>query len=135
MAYEQTGDPRMLEALDAQVRYAKEYVHTDRGGGGYDGQQAIADNLLQLGMSFAGLIAYEDMRSAEFLATRPEVDSKRVSAMGLSVGSFRTGVGIIRSHIRRGRNMLDGNGQRAYGNRQQPDTRSIRLHDDTSRII
>ena len=31
MAYEQTGDPRMLEALDAQVRYAKEYVHTDRG--------------------------------------------------------------------------------------------------------
>ena len=63
---------------------------SDRGGGGYDGQQAIAGNLLQLGMSFAGLIAYEDMRSAEFLATRPEVDSKRVSAMGLSVGSFRT---------------------------------------------
>ena len=31
MAYEQTGDPCMLEALDAQVRYAKEYVHTDRG--------------------------------------------------------------------------------------------------------
>ena len=63
---------------------------SDRGGGGYDGQQAIAGNLLQLGMSFAGLIAYEDMRSAEFLATRPEVDSKRVFAMGLSVGSFRT---------------------------------------------
>lgn len=63
---------------------------SDRGGGGYDGQQAIAGNLLQLGMSFAGLIAYEDMCSAEFLATRPEVDNKRVSAMGLSVGSFRT---------------------------------------------
>jgi hypothetical protein len=31
LAYEQTGDPRMLEALDAQVRYAAEHVHTDRG--------------------------------------------------------------------------------------------------------
>jgi len=73
---------------------------SDRGGGGYEGQQALAGNLLHLGMSFAGLIAYEDLRSAEFLATRSEsvlpllggtrVDDKRVSAMGLSVGSFRT---------------------------------------------
>jgi hypothetical protein len=30
-AYEQTGDPRMREALEAQVRYAAQYVHTDRG--------------------------------------------------------------------------------------------------------
>ena len=63
---------------------------SDRGGGGYDGQQALAANLLQLGMSFAGLIAQEDLRATEFLATRPEVDSKRVAAMGLSVGAFRT---------------------------------------------
>jgi len=41
-------------------------------------------------MSFAGLIAHEDLRAAEFLATRPEVDGKRVAAMGLSMGSFRT---------------------------------------------
>jgi dienelactone hydrolase len=41
-------------------------------------------------MSFAGVIAQEDMRAAEFLATRPEVDGKRVAAMGLSVGGFRT---------------------------------------------
>ncbi len=31
LAYEQTGDPRMQEALDAQVRYAATYVHTDQG--------------------------------------------------------------------------------------------------------
>jgi hypothetical protein len=31
LAYEETGDPRMLEALDAQVAYAKEHVHADRG--------------------------------------------------------------------------------------------------------
>jgi hypothetical protein len=63
---------------------------SDRGGGGYEGQQALASNLLHLGTSFAGTIAYEDLRSAEFLAAQPEVDPKRVAAMGLSMGSFRT---------------------------------------------
>jgi hypothetical protein len=63
---------------------------SDRGGGGYEGQQALAANLLHFGMSFAGLIAHEDLRAAEFLATRPEVDPQRVAAMGLSMGSFRT---------------------------------------------
>ncbi len=63
---------------------------SDRGGAGYDGQQALAANLFHLGASWAGLIGYEDLRAAEFLATRPEVDSKRVAAMGLSVGSYRT---------------------------------------------
>ena len=63
---------------------------SDRGGGGYENQQALAANLLQLGASWAGLIANEDLRAAEFLATRPEVDAKRVAAMGLSVGGFRT---------------------------------------------
>jgi dienelactone hydrolase len=62
---------------------------SDRGGAGYEGQQAIASNLFNLGMSFAGLIAWEDMSAAEFLATRPEVDSNRVVAMGVSMGSFR----------------------------------------------
>ena len=63
---------------------------SDRGGAGYEGQQALAANLFHLGISFAGLIAHEDLRAAEFLATRPEVDGKRVAAMGLSVGSYRT---------------------------------------------
>jgi len=63
---------------------------SDRGGGGYENQQALAANLFQLGSSWAGLIAHEDLRAAEFLATRPEVDGKRVAAMGLSVGGFRT---------------------------------------------
>ena len=63
---------------------------SDRGGAGYEGQQALAANLLHLGMSWAGLIAHEDLRAAEFLASRPEVDRHRVGAMGLSMGAFRT---------------------------------------------
>ena len=63
---------------------------SDRGGGGYENQEALAANLFQFGASWAGLIAHEDLRAAEFLATRPEVDAKRVAAMGLSVGGYRT---------------------------------------------
>jgi len=63
---------------------------SDRGGAGYEGQQALAANLLHFGMSFAGLIAWEDLRAAEFLATQPEVDRQRVAALGLSMGAFRT---------------------------------------------
>jgi len=63
---------------------------SDRGGGGYQGQQAIASNLFNLGMSFAGLIAYEDLYAAEFLAQHSKVDRHRIAAMGLSMGAFRT---------------------------------------------
>ena len=63
---------------------------SDRGGAGFDGQQALASNLLHLGMSFAGLIAHEDTIAAEFLAQQPEVDAKCIAAMGLSMGAFRT---------------------------------------------
>lgn len=53
-------------------------------------QQALASNMLHLGVSWPGLIAYEDMRAADFLAHQNEVDSTRIAAMGLSVGGFRT---------------------------------------------
>lgn len=76
---------------------------SDRGGAGYDGQQALASNLFQMGMSFAGLIAYEDLRAAEFVAGLPEVDPKRIASMGLSMGCFRTWqVAALSDHISAG---------------------------------
>ena len=76
---------------------------SDRDGGGHETQQALASNLFNLGMSFAGLIAYEDLRAAEFLSKQPEVDPKRIAAMGLSVGGFRTWqVAALSEHIAAG---------------------------------
>jgi dienelactone hydrolase len=73
---------------------------SDRAGGGYDAQQAIASNLFNLGSSFAGLIAWEDRRAAEFLATFPGVDSRRVAAIGWSMGGYRAWqVAALSDHV------------------------------------
>lgn len=58
-------------------------------GSRYDSQQALASNLMQMGMSWGGLITHDDIRSAEFLATLPEVDAERIGAVGFSMGAHR----------------------------------------------
>ena len=52
-------------------------------------QQALAANLMNLGTSFASIIATEDVRAARFLASQAEVDPLRVAALGFSMGAFR----------------------------------------------
>ncbi len=61
----------------------------DRGGAGKEGQQALAANLFNLGMSLAGVVAWEDLAALRFLASLPHVDTTRLAAMGYSFGSFR----------------------------------------------
>jgi len=56
----------------------------------YEAQQELAANLLQLGMSWSGVITWDDTRSADFVASLPEVDRKRIGAVGLSMGAHRT---------------------------------------------
>jgi dienelactone hydrolase len=76
---------------------------SDRGGADHPSQQALAGNLLHLGASFAGTIAYEDLRAAEFLAGQSNVDTSRVASMGLSMGAFRTWqVTALSGHIKAG---------------------------------
>lgn len=55
-----------------------------------DSQQALASNLYNMGTSFAGIIAQEDIRAAKFTASLPFVDKSKVAAMGFSMGGFRT---------------------------------------------
>lgn len=55
----------------------------------YDSQQALAANLLQMGMSWGALIAWDDVRSAELLSELPMVDKNKVGAMGFSMGAHR----------------------------------------------
>ncbi|MGB9625502.1 MAG: alpha/beta hydrolase family protein, partial [Phycisphaerae bacterium] len=56
----------------------------------YSAQQELAANLMQLGMTWVGVITWDDIRSAEFLAAQREVDPARIGAIGLSMGGHRT---------------------------------------------
>lgn len=61
----------------------------ERQGNGYEAQQALASNLFNLGTSYASIIAQEDIKSAEFLTSLPQVDKNKVAAIGFSMGAFR----------------------------------------------
>ncbi len=61
----------------------------ERGPVTYEQQQALASNFFNLGRSLAGTMAYEDMRSVDFLATLPMVDARRIGVVGFSMGAFR----------------------------------------------
>lgn len=61
----------------------------DRGGINYDMQQALAANMFNMGTSLAGVMALEDVRASEFVASLPEVNKKQVAAVGFSMGAFR----------------------------------------------
>jgi dienelactone hydrolase len=56
----------------------------------YEAQETLAANLYQLGRSFSGNIVWDDLRSAEFVQSLPEVDPARIGTMGLSMGAHRT---------------------------------------------
>lgn len=59
-------------------------------GTSYDAQQALASNFLQMGASWGAFINVDDMRSAEFLASLPFVNKKRVGSLGFSMGAYRS---------------------------------------------
>ncbi|WP_320195856.1 dienelactone hydrolase family protein [Agrobacterium rosae] len=62
---------------------------SDRGPLTYDAQQALAANFFNMGSSLAGLMAFEDTRAADFLASLPQVDQQRLATVGFSMGAFR----------------------------------------------
>lgn len=71
-----------VDALLWGERGRKEYAS-------YDAQQALSANLAQMGVSWGSLIAWDDIRSAEFLASLPFVDKGKIGTMGFSMGAHR----------------------------------------------
>jgi dienelactone hydrolase len=53
-------------------------------------EHVIYKNMIDAGITWAGVLAWDDIRSIDYLVTRPEVDPRRIACTGLSVGGFRT---------------------------------------------
>jgi dienelactone hydrolase len=53
-------------------------------------ESTIAKSLVYAGMCWPGIITWDDMRTVDYLVTRPEVDPRRIGCVGVSLGGWRT---------------------------------------------
>jgi dienelactone hydrolase len=53
-------------------------------------EQLVARSLFTAGASWPGIVLWDDIRTLAFLASRPEVDKRRLGCVGLSVGGWRS---------------------------------------------
>jgi dienelactone hydrolase len=53
-------------------------------------EQLVGRTIFSAGFTWAGLMFWDDIRSVDYLLTRPEVDRDRIGCVGLSVGGLRS---------------------------------------------
>lgn len=51
-------------------------------------EQLVARSLFAAGITWPGVILWDDIRAVDYLASRPEVDPQRLGCVGLSVGGY-----------------------------------------------
>ncbi len=88
------GERRMLLAADPPAwREPPEMSEEDvkafnvRSGAG---SSLLATGLFEAGVTWSGVMFLDDIRTVDYLVTRPEVDPERIGCCGLSVGGFRS---------------------------------------------
>lgn len=78
-----------FRAIAKAPRYSKEWVQAvNRTCSRYE--SLTAKNLFSAGATWPGLHTWDDMRSVDYLVSRPDVDPERIGAAGLSIGGLRT---------------------------------------------
>jgi pimeloyl-ACP methyl ester carboxylesterase len=53
-------------------------------------EQLIARALLTAGVTWPGIMLWDDLRTVDYLASRPEIDRTRLACVGLSLGGYRS---------------------------------------------
>lgn len=53
-------------------------------------EQLVGRTIYSTGFTWAGVIFWDDVRTVDYLLTRPEVDPQRIGCVGLSVGALRS---------------------------------------------
>jgi dienelactone hydrolase len=53
-------------------------------------ESTIVNSLVLAGLTWPGIVFWDDMRTVDYLVTRPEVDPKRIGCVGISMGGYRS---------------------------------------------
>jgi len=53
-------------------------------------EQLVARSLFAAGITWPGVLLWDDLRTVDYLASRPEVDPQRLGCVGLSLGGYRS---------------------------------------------
>ena len=53
-------------------------------------EQLVARTLMTAGITWPGVVLWDDLRTVDYFASRPEVDHQRLGCVGLSVGGYRS---------------------------------------------
>jgi dienelactone hydrolase len=53
-------------------------------------ESTIVKSLIYAGMTWPGVVAWDDIRTVDYLAARPEVDPQRIGCCGVSLGGYRS---------------------------------------------
>ena len=55
-----------------------------------EGEQLVGRTIFAAGFTWAGVMFWDDIRTVDYLARRPEVDARHIGCVGLSMGGLRT---------------------------------------------
>ena len=88
------GERRMLLAADPAAWRAREKMSaedvTEFNRAGRERVALLATALFEAGVTWAGVMFTDDIRTVDYLLTRSDVDPDRIGCCGLSVGGFRS---------------------------------------------
>ncbi len=88
------GERRLL--LDEDQKYgfdrskysAEDVLHLSRQCA--EKESTVVKSLAFAGMTWPGVVCWDDMRTVDYLASRPEVDPERIGCLGISMGGYRS---------------------------------------------
>jgi len=80
------GDPPAWQ--DRETMSAQDVAEFNRRSGA--SAPLVGTGLFEAGITWSGVMFTDDLRTVDYLATRPEVDPERIGCCGLSVGGFRS---------------------------------------------
>ena len=77
------GKKPILELTVDEVNYLNSKARRE-------GETCIAKTLFLAGITWPGIILWDDIRTVDYLCSRQDVDSNRIGCWGVSLGGFRT---------------------------------------------